>query len=185
MTITTIITMPARVVLDLAQPDPALIDVRTIAHALARLPRYIGHTTRAYTVAEHSLALASWCRDHGHDLATQRHALLHDAHEAYVGDVSRRALAAAGIEAEWQLLCDRIQWAIHARYGLAPTPSQSRIVHDLDRAIVAHEIRVLVHGEPPADDTPYRLRKMSTTHAPDPADIEAEYLAALAVVGVA
>jgi hypothetical protein len=184
MTTTTIITMPDRVVLDLARPDPALIDVRTIAHSLAGLPRYIRQTTRTYTVAEHSLALASWCQDRGHDLATQRHALLHDAHEAYVGDVSRRALAAAGIEAEWQLLCDRIQWAIHARFGLAPTPSQSRAVHDLDRAIVAHEIRVLVHGEPPADDAPRWIREIEYFDR-DPDELEAEYLAALAAVGVA
>lgn len=60
------------------------IDPYDIAHALACINRYQGHAPIPYSVAQHSV-LACRLAPKGHELA----ALLHDAHEAYVGDVPR------------------------------------------------------------------------------------------------
>lgn len=68
--------------IDLSAPDPALIDRRDIAHALGQLCRYGGHTPCHYSVAEHSLYVAAALPP-----ALRLHGLLHDAHEAYLGDV--------------------------------------------------------------------------------------------------
>lgn len=69
--------------LDLRDPDPSAIDIETIAWALSHIGRYTGHADRFLSVAEHcvhtSLIAPSWCA---------REALMHDAAEAFVGDVS-------------------------------------------------------------------------------------------------
>ena len=65
-------------------PHPDEVDIRDIAHALSMLCRFTGHTKRFWSVAEHSLLVAR--------LAPERlklAALLHDATEAYLSDISR------------------------------------------------------------------------------------------------
>ena len=53
MTPTSIETMTGKFV-DLVNPDPATIDVRDIAWATSRMPRYVGHTISAlpYTIGQ-------------------------------------------------------------------------------------------------------------------------------------
>lgn len=60
------------------------VHIEEIAHALSNLCRYNGHTNEFYSVAEHSVALSH--------AVPQEHAmwaLLHDASEAYLGDMIR------------------------------------------------------------------------------------------------
>lgn len=69
---------------DLFEPDADMIDPRDIAHSLAHLCRFNGHTREFYSVAQHSCLVA--------DLVPAEHklaALLHDATEAYLGDMTR------------------------------------------------------------------------------------------------
>lgn len=56
MTPTSIETMTGKFV-DLVNPDPATIDIKDIAWALSRMPRYVGHTISAvpYTIGQHSI----------------------------------------------------------------------------------------------------------------------------------
>lgn len=72
--------------LDLGQDQPLLI--HEIAHSLAQINRFTGHASRPYSVAEHSLLVADLARMAGASHSVQLAALLHDAHEAYTGDVS-------------------------------------------------------------------------------------------------
>jgi uncharacterized protein len=65
-------------------PDPALIDIRDIAHALGNVARFCGHTRTLYTVAQHSV-LVSRNVPPEHALV----GLLHDASEAYLSDIAR------------------------------------------------------------------------------------------------
>jgi len=65
-------------------PRPEDIDILDIAHALSMLCRYTGHTKFFYCVAEHSLHVSHMVPE---EFAFE--ALLHDASEAYVGDMSR------------------------------------------------------------------------------------------------
>lgn len=59
-----------------------------IAHALSQINRFTGHATRPYSVAEHSLLAADFARMANASASAQLAALLHDAHEAFTGDVS-------------------------------------------------------------------------------------------------
>lgn len=74
---------------DPLNPDPTLIDIEDIAHALSNICRFGGHSSRFYSVAEHSVLVgeALWNLHHDADLALA--GLLHDAAEAYLGDVPR------------------------------------------------------------------------------------------------
>lgn len=92
---------------DLLNPTAAMISPNDIAHALAHLCRFNGHTRQHYSVAQHSLLVSS--------LVPSKHqlvALLHDATEAYIGDMTRplKAVMPHFSEVEeiiWQAVCDR------------------------------------------------------------------------------
>jgi hypothetical protein len=66
-------------------PRPEDIDLRDIAWGLAHQCRYNGHGRFYYSVAEHSVLLSQ----HFAEALPSREALLHDAAEAYIGDVIR------------------------------------------------------------------------------------------------
>ena len=77
-------TYPTGTKFNLADPQPGMINLEDIAHALGHLCRFNGHISRHYSVAQHSYLVSI--------LATEEHAavaLMHDAAEAYYGEVIR------------------------------------------------------------------------------------------------
>ena len=91
--------------LDLTAPAPGAITAADVSHALSLINRWCGHTARPYSVAEHSLLVAEIVeRELGGDVHAQLAALLHDAHEAFIGDIStpaKRALAESDNADAW------------------------------------------------------------------------------------
>jgi len=83
--------------LDVLNPDPKAIKIGDIAHALSQKVRWGGHSERPITIAEHSVRVARVARylcgeamyDKGAALRVELAALLHDAAEAYIGDVPK------------------------------------------------------------------------------------------------
>jgi hypothetical protein len=66
--------------------DNPVFDLRDIAHSLARVPRYNGHTKGApYSVAEHSMLVAALMQHF--NMGDPFEGLMHDALEAYIVDV--------------------------------------------------------------------------------------------------
>lgn len=66
-----------------SNPCPEDLSVDDIAHALSRIPRFLGHGEAFFSVAQHSLLVSGM-------LITRRwrlSGLLHDAAEAYLGDL--------------------------------------------------------------------------------------------------
>ena len=65
---------------------PGQVDIEDIVHALPQVVRYQGMCDGFYSVAEHSVLVARMARAAGYREKVVRACLLHDAHEAYVGD---------------------------------------------------------------------------------------------------
>jgi hypothetical protein len=72
---------------DALAPQGRPILLRDIAHQAALTNRWNGATRRPYSVAEHSLLVSEISQRNGEPLIVQFAALLHDAHEAYTGDM--------------------------------------------------------------------------------------------------
>jgi hypothetical protein len=119
-------------------PQPDEIRILDIAQALSKLCRYGGHCRRFYSVAEHSVLVASKAPDH-----LKLSALMHDASEAYVIDVPRPLKPWLPGYAEIE---DRVEQAIAARFNL-PWPLSEEI-KQLDERIIEDE-REQNMSEPP------------------------------------
>lgn len=75
---------------DLIFPDPLAIDFRRdVAETLARIPRFNGHTEGGpYSVAQHCVLGADALFAETQDATLAAAFLLHDAHEAFTGDIT-------------------------------------------------------------------------------------------------
>lgn len=146
-------------------PDPDEVDVLDVAHSLAMQCRYNGHVRSFYSVAEHCVLVSR--------VVAPEHALwglLHDATEAYVGDMVRplKVHMPAYRAAE-----DRVMDAIATRYGLVgPMPAE---VKEADTRLLLDERDALL-GPSPArwdvDGEPFGVR----IEAWSPERAEAAYL---------
>ena len=74
---------------DILNPDPLSINIEDIAHALSLQCRYNGHCNKFYSVAEHSILAARMFKArYGIKFECDFiYTLMHDAAEAYVGDL--------------------------------------------------------------------------------------------------
>ena len=118
---------------DLLKPKPSQIYAGDIIHALSRLPRFTGHTVGpvAYTVAVHSVYTYRLALNASPgDTTAQLWALLHDAHETYVGDIStplKQALGFRNKHSKYNSMVRRLDTTIAKHFGL--TPQQLDDVH--------------------------------------------------------
>lgn len=137
---------------DLLDPQPHTIRKTDIVRSLKALVRFNGHTDTPYTVAQHSVFVMRLVTGAGHvSFAGLRlAALLHDAHEAYMGDIVRPVASLPGLAAPIAQLKARLQRAIHLRFGLPATlPAEwTTIIHEADMVALATEKRDLMMAEP-------------------------------------
>lgn len=114
------------------------IDPLDIGHALSLLCRYGGHVSRYYSVAEHCVLMSRAVAPEN-----QLWALLHDATEAYLGDMIRPLKLALPAYREAE---DRLMAVICDRFGLAhECPPE---VKHADRRILRDERDALMAPPP-------------------------------------
>src|SRR3954452_7056470 len=121
-------------------PDPDQLDIADIARALANVCRFRGHCRSFYSVAQHSVIVSQLVEERGGDVEDVFAALMHDATEAYLGDMPhpikhRSALGAAFKEAEAHL-----EQVIAQRFHIKPGVAD---IKKVDRALLATEPRAL------------------------------------------
>lgn len=124
--------------LDLLDPSPLDIEIEDIAHGLARVARWNGQTTgdHAFSVAQHCVVVETISAkiSPGLERRWRLTALLHDAPEYVIGDMISPFKAALGVD--YRAFEDRLESAIHLRFGLPPKtpPAVKVLIKKADRA---------------------------------------------------
>lgn len=140
--------------------DPRIedVDIEDIAHSLSMLCRYNGHIKRFYSVAEHCILVSENVPQEGQ---LPLWGLLHDAAEAYIGDMvtplKHRMIPYLHIE-------DSTERTIFDRFDLHYDNNEDEaipsVVKDVDRRMLATECRDLLAGVHPdwyVVDEPYHF----------------------------
>ncbi len=150
-------------------PRPEDINILDIAHALSMQCRYNGHVRKLYSVAEHCVLVSR--------LVAPEHALwalLHDATEAYVGDMIRPLKLHMP---EFQAVENKVMLTIAQKFGIAgDMPNE---VHEADSRILLDERAALMGppaGEWGIEGEPFGVEILAWS----PAIAELEYLARFA-----
>lgn len=122
---------------DFLVPEPASIEITDIAYSLARLARFNGHAKGLYSVAQHSVHVAEHCAR-----PWQLAALLHDAPEAYIGDLtSPMKEASPELAQAFDRIEQRIASVIAGRFGLQLDDFTHPSIKEADLRMLATEKR--------------------------------------------
>lgn len=165
-------------------PRAEEVHVYDIASSLSKQCRYNGHTRFFYSVAEHSVLMADWLyAQHGCPLLAYQ-ALMHDAPEAYIGDMVRplKRNMPAFVAAElplWQAIVDALPALTRKGYG------QMRGQYMLDERVKEADNRILVDERAQVmrpSSNPWGIDHLEplgvVIQGLEPGDVETRFLAA-------
>jgi len=123
-------------ILDFLNPSASDFTIEDIAHGLANVCRYAGQCDKFYSVAEHSLLVSDTAQ--GFEYA----ALLHDAAEAFIGDITRPLKQ---LLPEFKRIEGAIQHCIFSRFGL-PLELPSEVKRADLRVLAAEQAQIMPPG---------------------------------------
>ncbi len=144
----------------LAKPCPTSISLRDIAHHLALINRFNGATETPYCVAQHSVLVADLLLVKRQPAHVVMGGLLHDAHEAYLGDTPTpvKDLLFGPIASRHDHAAQVFDDVIHQKFGLTFSPVELREIKLADLTAFATEWRDLMPGPCPLAATPSKQR---------------------------
>jgi hypothetical protein len=119
-------------------PDPSQLDAGDIARALANQCRFGGHSRVFYSVAQHSVIVSRLVEERGGDVEDVFAALMHDATEAYLGDMPHPLKHRSPLGAAFKVAEDHLERAIRERFRIK---ADVREIKRADRALLAAERR--------------------------------------------
>lgn len=150
-------------VFDIAKPSSRTVDRGDICWGLAHTLRYGGHSIVPVNVASHSINVASLLPP-----KLKIYGLLHDAHEAYIGDVIRPLKKLLGDA--WKEIERSVDSAIAQRFDIDDELLHHPDVRAADMVVYSWERRDLVGI--PAWDTDYDVCPKET--CPNLGSLEAD-----------
>ena len=127
-------------IMDFEGPKPESICIEDIAHALSQVCRFAGQSKDFYSVAQHSVLVSEHLKGVGHlwekaERQLRQIALLHDAAEAYMGDLARPLKK---LLPQYSEIEDRVFKAIAERFKLM-YDAVPQLIKDMDRQMLANE----------------------------------------------
>lgn len=158
---------------DFRAPEASRFGILDIAHALSNLCRFTGHTARFYSVAEHCVHASRIVPP-----ADAFAALMHDAAEAFLGDVSRPLKS---LLPDYMALERHVEAVVLARFGLPPTLPHS--VKLADRAMLLAEQRQALRNADRWPDFDGTAPANVTLHFWQPDDARHHFLARFVELG--
>lgn len=114
------------------------ICITDIAHALSMVNRFGGHTVQPYSVAQHCVEVAKLLPQN-----FKLHGLLHDAHEAYVGDNIRPFKRCFPLISDLEA---RIDLILFKKFGVEVNPFSVEHVKWADNLMLSTEAVSLMPG---------------------------------------
>jgi len=121
---------------DLLHPEGSLFSIKDIAHGLSNLCRFTGHCREFYSVAQHSILVSRICSQE-----LKFAALMHDAAEAFLGDVSSPL---KHLLPEYKRIEENVERAIFNRFHVPWDQAKSDEVKKADLILLATEKRDLM-----------------------------------------
>lgn len=155
-----------------ANPDPALICIEDIAHALPMICRGNGHVTTFWSVGEHCICCAREALARGLSNRLALACLLHDASECYMSDIPRpfKKHLPDYIRQEETLIS-----MIYERFlGSDLTETEQNQLKQIDDDLLWYDLRDLLK-EPPTQTAPEIYIDLNYSFRPFEA-VEKEYL---------
>lgn len=154
------------------EPDPQLIKIEDIAHALSMICRGNGHVKTFWSVGEHCICCAREAAERGMSERMILACLLHDASECYMSDVPRPFKKELPEYQKWE---DHLLSLIYEKFlGSDLTEKEQIQLKEIDNAMLWYDLEKLLeekqYGEAPEIhvDLNYAVRTFS--------EVEAEYL---------
>lgn len=120
---------------DLVSPDPASIEIISIASALSKICRFGGHCPKFYSVAEHCVHATAMASADGYTGDALMAVFLHDAAEAYLGDMVKPLKVTMPQYSEAE---QRMESAIELAFGV-DIERWSGVIKKFDRAMLKAE----------------------------------------------
>lgn len=124
--------------IDLENPQVGDIHIEDIATGLANLCRFGGQIPEFYSVAEHCCHAVDAAASDGCNIEQNRAILLHDAAEAYCGDMVKPLKVLVG--SAYDAVEDRLHRVIGERFGI-DFEEHAEIVKKYDRGMLIAEKR--------------------------------------------
>lgn len=117
------------------------ICVDDIAHSLSHINRFVGHSSRPYSVGEHVLWCQHMANELGYSARLKLLTLIHDFEEAYTGDCPTPLKV---LLPEFSVIAKKVEKAIYENIGIEPpTPEEKYLIKRIDLTMLAIEMRDL------------------------------------------
>ena len=129
--------------LDLANPKPDQFKFSDIAGGLSKICRFGGQCEYFYSVAEHSYHCAMQANADGLSVESQRALLLHDAAEAFIGDIVKPLRI---MLPDYAAVESRMEDCIAFGFGIQ-VDAQKDVVRKIDREMLIAERRAMFSAD--------------------------------------
>lgn len=155
-------------IIDIHNPVPSMFNIVDIASGLSKVCRFGGQCKHFYSVAQHSVFVASMCPQ-----PAKLEGLMHDATEAYIGDIIKPLKNILGDS--YRNIEKRFEEAIAAAFNLSA--DHAEVIKYFDGQALEVEAELLLFDNPVVWDLNMRTCDLPTKML-TPEEAKAEFIKA-------